>query len=69
MNHKELTQLVEKLFSAIEKRIPDYLSDPIDMNIAKGNVAVCIIDRDGNLYGKLFGTDKILQRNFSKLHG
>jgi glc operon protein GlcG len=67
MNHKELTQLVEKLFSAIEKRIPDYLSDPIDMNIAKGNVAVCIIDRDGNLYGKLFGTDKILQRNFFKV--
>jgi glc operon protein GlcG len=67
MEHKEIKQLIENLFSAIEKRIPTYLSDPKDMKISNGNVAVCIIDRDGNVYGKLYGTDKILQRNFFKV--
>ena len=67
MEHKELTLLIEKLFSAIEKRIPIYMSNPNDKNISKGNPAVCVIDRDGNVYGKLYGTDKILQRNFFKI--
>lgn len=67
MEHKELTLLIEKLFSAIEKRIPIYMSNPNDKNISKGNVAVCVIDRDGNVYGKLYGTDKILQRNFFRV--
>ena len=67
MDYKEINQLIEKLFSAIEKRIPSYLSNPIDMNISKGNSAVCIIDRDGNVYGKLYGTDKIAQRNFFRI--
>jgi uncharacterized protein GlcG (DUF336 family) len=63
MNHKELALLIEKLFSAIEKRIPSYMSNPINMNISKGNVAACIIDCEGNVYGKLYGNDKIIQRN------
>lgn len=67
MKHKELTQLIENLFSAIEKRFPAYLSNPIDINISKGNSAVCVIDHDGNVYGKLYGTDKILQRNFFRI--
>jgi glc operon protein GlcG len=29
---------------------------------ANGNVAVCIIDGRGNIYGRLFGDDKILGR-------
>ena len=66
MNHKELTLLVNEFLSAIEKRIPVYLLNPIDANISKGNVAVCVIDRDGNISGKMFGTDKIMQRNFFK---
>jgi uncharacterized protein GlcG (DUF336 family) len=67
MDHQELITLIEKLISAIEKRIPAYLSDPIDLDISKGNTAVCIIDCDGNVYGKLYGTDKISQRNFFKI--
>jgi uncharacterized protein GlcG (DUF336 family) len=66
MDRKELPLLINDLLSAIEKRIPTYLLNPIDANISKGNAAVCVIDRDGNISGKMFGNDKIIQRNFFK---
>ncbi len=62
MEHSQLVQLVGKLLAAIEKYIPSYMSTTADANIANGNVAVCIIDNGGCVYGKLFGTDKIRQR-------
>ena len=34
------------------------MEDPLDKNIANGNVAVCIIDEDGTVFGKMFGTNK-----------
>ncbi|GAC1589387.1 MAG: hypothetical protein NVS3B19_09410 [Ginsengibacter sp.] len=35
------------------------MQNPLDQNIANGNVAVCIIDEQGNIYGKLFGDNKV----------
>jgi glc operon protein GlcG len=62
MDHPQLVQLIEKLLAAIEKRIPSYMANPDDANISNGNLAVCIIDANGYVYGRLFGTDKIRQR-------
>ncbi len=50
--------VINQFFAAIEKLIPVYMEDPLDKNIANGNVAVCIIDEDGTVYGKMFGTNK-----------
>jgi len=33
-----------------------------DERIAHGNCAACIIDEDGNVYGRLYGTNKIRAR-------
>ena len=33
------------------------MENPEDNCISKGNLAVCIIDEDGLIHGKLFGTD------------
>jgi glc operon protein GlcG len=33
-----------------------------DRKKAKGGIAICIIDDEGNVYGKMFGTDKIMMR-------
>jgi uncharacterized protein GlcG (DUF336 family) len=63
MEHAQLVQFVEMLLAAIEKRIPTYMANPDDANISNGNLAVCIIDGNGNVHGRLFGTDKIRQRN------
>jgi len=42
------------------------MQDPIDSKISDGNVAVCIVDEQGNVYGKLFGSDKIRSRQTYK---
>src|SRR5689334_2339652 len=50
--------MINDLFAALEKLIPGYMSNPIDENIAKGSVAVCIIEENGQVHGKMFGTNK-----------
>ena len=54
----EINDFIYKVFQAIEKMIPVYMDDPLDKNISSGNVAVCIIAEDGQVYGKMFGTNK-----------
>ncbi len=50
--------IVNTIFVAIEKLIPVYMQVPEDKNISNGNVAVCIIDEDGTVFGRMFGTNK-----------
>jgi uncharacterized protein GlcG (DUF336 family) len=56
-----------KLIAAIESLIPEYLADPVDMNISHGNWAFCIIDENNNVFGKLSGNDKIACRQTYKI--
>ncbi|MDB5007568.1 MAG: hypothetical protein JWP45_1961 [Mucilaginibacter sp.] len=67
MNDKELAVLIDKLFDEIEKLIPLYMENPVDKAIANGNVAVCVIDDNGGVHGKLFGTDKARLRQSYKV--
>jgi uncharacterized protein GlcG (DUF336 family) len=55
---KEISDIVTSMIEAIHKHIPVYMQNPEDSGIANGNVAVCIIDEQGNVYGKMFGTNK-----------
>ena len=59
--------LITNLFAAIERLIPVYMQNPADKQIANGNVAVCIIDAEGHVYGKMFGMDKARQRQTFKV--
>ena len=58
MKNKISGSLIEGIFNEVEKLIPDYMKNDIDKNIAHGNVAACIIDEDGNIYGKIFGENR-----------
>ncbi len=58
MNTNEMNALVNKLFDGIEKMIPFYMEDESDKSISNGNVAACIIDDNGVVYGRMFGTNK-----------
>lgn len=58
---------INALFDAIEKRIPVYMQNGEDKQIANGNVAVCLIDDAGRIYGKMFGTDKARLRQSFKV--
>lgn len=50
--------MINHLFATIEKLIPVYMNDPLDASVSNGNVAICIIDENGKVYGKMFGEDK-----------
>jgi len=57
MNNQQ-PALITKMFDEIETLIPVYMQNTADSEIANGNVAVCIIDESGMVYGKMIGTDK-----------
>lgn len=67
MERKELDAVIDRIFASIEKLIPVYMQNPDDKKIANGNVAVCIIDEKGQVYGKMFGTDKARLRQSFKV--
>ncbi len=62
MENKNLAQKIGNIISKIESLIPVYMENTIDKTISEGNVAVCIMDEQGNVYGRLFGKDKIRSR-------
>jgi hypothetical protein len=55
MNNEKLQQIINKIFESISVQIPTYKSSAIDWTISEGNVAACIIDDGGNIYGKIWG--------------
>lgn len=65
MENKENT--IQKIINALEELVPIYMAIQEDYVIAKGVVSVCIIDQEGQVYGKLFGTDKIRCRDSFKI--
>lgn len=62
MQRENLTALIQKIIAAIEKRVPEYQAIEEDRRLNDGNCALCIVDEAGNVYGKMFGMDKIRQR-------
>ncbi len=45
-------------------QIPLYKDSEADWKTSQGNVAVCIIDDAANVYGKIWGTDKLKGRRY-----
>ena len=64
MTSLELEPFIAAIFQEIEKQIPEYENSPDDWSISQGNVAACIITEEGKIYGKLFGSDKLKQRQY-----
>lgn len=58
MENQKLDALVSKMFAEIENLRPVYMQNPEDKSIANGNVAVCIIDENGMVYGRMYGKDR-----------
>lgn len=55
-------QQIQSLFELIQRLIPIYMKNPEDEASSNGNVAICIIDKDGNIYGKMYGNNKLISR-------
>ena len=59
---KELTTIIAEIIERAEQLIPFYMENEEDRKKTKGGIAICIIDDEGSVYGKMFGTDKIMMR-------
>ncbi len=64
MTNQQLQQVINRMLESISAQIPTYKDSAADWNISDGNVAVCIIDDAGNIYGKIWGNDKLRGRGF-----
>jgi glc operon protein GlcG len=64
MTNEKLQQIINKMFDSISAQIPIYKTSDADWNISAGNVAVCIMDDAGNVFGKIWGDDKLRGRKF-----
>lgn len=67
MEQKEISLYINSMFDAIEKMIPFYMEVAEDNSISNGNVAACIIDENGQVHGKMFGTNKARLRQSYKV--
>ena len=67
MKVETTNSIIAKILVALESLIPIYIQNPIDEKIANGNVAVCIIDENGNVQGKMYGTNKAKSRQIYKI--
>lgn len=67
MTKIEFLEALERVYISIEQQIPNYMANEEDRSISDGNVAVCIIDEEGQIYGKMFGEDKVRRRSFYRI--
>jgi len=58
MENHDMLVFINKMYGAIEKLIPVYMVVPEDKGISNGNLAVCIIEENGRIHGRMFGTNK-----------
>jgi uncharacterized protein GlcG (DUF336 family) len=63
----EIALFTDKLIDKITSLLPEYNAIEADFCLNNGNVAICIIDENGNIYGKLYGNDKIRSRQSYKV--
>ncbi|WEK20252.1 MAG: heme-binding protein [Candidatus Pedobacter colombiensis] len=62
MKPKELKTTIASLIDHVSDLVPLYMENEEDKAKANGNVAICLVDAEGMVYGKVFGTDKIRGR-------
>ncbi len=67
MSEENTLSIIAKILVELENLIPIYMQNPIDEKIANGNVAVCIIDENGNVTGKMYGKNKVRSRETYKV--
>lgn len=62
MEPRKLTQLIDLIILESENLLPAYMVNEEDKRIANGNCAICLIDQEGKIYGKMYGTNLVRAR-------
>jgi uncharacterized protein GlcG (DUF336 family) len=64
MTREQILLRVNSIIDRISEAIPTYRNSPADWDKCQGNLALCIIDESGNVYGKIWGDDKLKGRKY-----
>ena len=64
MTKEKLQQIIHHAIENISAQVPGYKNSERDWSISAGHVALCIIDDEGNVYGKIWGDDKMKGRRY-----
>lgn len=54
---------ISNIMAWVDANISAYMANPVDYSISEGNVALCIVEKDGTVHGKMYGEDMIRKRN------
>ena len=63
MDSTQLQSTIAQIIQSAQDLLPSYLADPVDMGMSDGNISICIVDENGQIYGTMWGSNKIRQRN------
>lgn len=55
-------QVIHKIIAEVGTLVTVYAQNAEDWCKNDGNVSLCIIDADGNVYGRMYGTNKVTMR-------
>jgi glc operon protein GlcG len=61
MDRVRISEVVQRLFESLAKRIPDFLREPDDLAISRGNAVMLVIDGNGDVHGRYVGADPVKQ--------
>lgn len=64
MTREQILLKVNNIIDRVSDAIPLYRNSPADWDKCQGNLALCIIDESGNVYGKIWGEDKLKGRKY-----
>lgn len=64
MSDSNLEEIIDKIFEEVSISVNQFKDSPEDWNISEGNVAMCVITKEGKIFGRLYGNDKLKQRQF-----
>ena len=67
MKKSEFLEIIEKMYDFIEGQIPKYMANKEDSSISDGNVDLCMIDKEAQVYGKMYGKDAVRRRAFYRI--
>jgi len=58
MTAPDATAIADQLLEEIALLVPQYLADPVDLQMSQGNAAAAVLTPAGVLRGRIFGDDK-----------
>ncbi|MBC2839718.1 hypothetical protein [Robiginitalea sp. SC105] len=62
MQYESVYSLLHEFYAVLEAEVRETMKIPEDSRVSEGNTAVCLIDGEGRVHGKMFGSDTVRQR-------